>query len=298
MEKKLKNPNVRHAVNSWVSLIASIFIVCAVFWAVVFKILSEPTELVKEVGMQSFRMFTVLSNMFVAITAAITIPFAVDGIRDKNYHLPRWVINITFSSVTCVMLTFMISLFILSPNAGFVEIMLTTSNLVMHTLVPITAILVFLFVNIYHNVKFKTTFLALIPVLIYAILYFIMAIAVGEDDGGWRDHYQFQRLMPWYYVAILIMAIAFGLANLLKIVHNYMHRRDKAITQEYLHNSKEYDFETIEQAIEYIARENKKHDSAGELVVPRRTIKVLEKKYKSEKPLSYLCNVYVNEFLK
>ena len=33
-----------------------------------------------------------------------------------------------------------------------------------------------------------------------------------------------------------------------------------------------------------------------EEVVPRRIIKILEKKYKSEKPLSYLCGIYLDEY--
>ena len=176
--------------------------------------------------------------------------------------------------------------------------MATRTNLFLHTLVPITSIVLFAFVNVYHNVKFRATFFALLPVFIYATMYFILAIAIGEDDGGWRDHYHFQELMPWYYIAIIMFALTFGLANLLKFIHNYMHRRDKALTEQYLHNSDEYNFDTIEQAIIYLAQQNKLHDSAGELVVPRRTIKVLDKKYQCGKPLAYLYKVYIDEFCK
>jgi hypothetical protein len=161
----------------------------------------------------------------------MSIPFAVDGIRQKNYHLPRWIVNLTFISVTCISLTFLISLFILSPNAGFVYIMLSDTNLLLHTIIPITSIILFLFINTYHNVKFKTTFFALIPVIIYALIYLVLAIIIGEENGGWRDHYHFQQLMPWYFVFILIISITFGIANLLKLIHNRMHKRDKEITE-------------------------------------------------------------------
>jgi hypothetical protein len=67
-------------------LIFSTFIVVCVFISIIINVLSTPTEIVKEVGVQTFRIFTVLSNMFVGITAAMSIPFAVDGIRQKNYH--------------------------------------------------------------------------------------------------------------------------------------------------------------------------------------------------------------------
>ncbi|MBR6521060.1 MAG: hypothetical protein IKT47_00155 [Oscillospiraceae bacterium] len=262
------------------------------------NLLANPTEIVQEVGLKTFRMFTVLSNMFVGITAAMSIPFAVDGIRQKNYHLPRWIVNLTLVSVTCISLTFVITLFILSPQAGFVLMMATRSNLFLHTIVPLLAILSFLFINVYHTVKVKTTFYALLPVFAYAVIYLISAIAIGEANGGWRDHYHFQELMPWYFLFVIIMILTFGLSNLLRVVHNRVHRRDKAALETYYQTAVEYDLPTIEEVIAKIAAESKGNDAGGEVVVPRRIINILEKKYKSGKDLSYLCGVYLEEYLK
>jgi hypothetical protein len=287
-----------HGVNSWLNLILSSLLVIFVFISIVINLLSTPTEAVEEVGLKTFRMFTVLSNMFVAITAAMSIPFAVDGIRQKNYHLPRWIVNLTFASVTCITLTFLITVFILSPKSGFVLMMATGSFLFMHTLVPIISIVSFLFINIYHNVKFKTTFYALIPVLAYAVTYIVSVMIIGEENGGWRDHYHFLELMPWYCVFVIVMLLTFGIANLLRAVHNRMHKRDKAATERYYQNAPEYDLPTIEEAIVTLARENKKNDAGGEVIVPRRIIKFFENKYQSQKPLSYLCGVYLEEYLK
>ena len=47
-----------------------------------------------------------------------------------------------------------------------------------------------------------------------------------------------------------------------------------------------------------IGEKNKIHDAGGEVVVPRRIIKILEKKYGSQKSLSYLCGIYLDEYLK
>ena len=298
MEPKTNNFKKTHAINSWVSLILSIFIVIAVFISIVINLLANPSVLVEEVGIKTFRMFTVLSNMLVGIAVAMSIPFAIDGIRLKNYHLPRWIVNFIFISVNAISITFLISLCILSPFAGFVEIMVAGKNLLLHTLVPLTSIVLFLFINSYHTVKFKTTFLAILPVFIYAVVYLISAIVIGEENGGWRDHYYFQELMPWYYIFIIIMLLTFGIANLLRYVHNSMHRRDKIMTESYYQNSSEYNCSTIEEAIVKLAQENKKYDVGGEVIVPRRIIKFLEKKYESNKPLTYLCNVYLEEYLK
>ena len=297
MSTKINNFKKTHSINSYLNLFFSILIVGCVFIAIVLNLLKAPTELVEEVGLKTFRMYTVLSNMFVGITIAMTIPFAVDGIREKNYHLPRWLVNLLFVSTTCITLTFIISITLLSAVAGFSEMMLTGTNLLLHTIVPISTIILFLFINTYHTVKFKATLYTLIPILIYAINYLILAIFIGKDNGGWRDHYHFNEFIPWYYVCVAIFALAFGLANLIRAIHNRMHKRDKIATESYYQNAPEYDVPTIEEAIVKLAHENKQYDEGGEVVVPRRIIKFFENKYNSGKPLTELCNLYIESYL-
>jgi hypothetical protein len=297
MSIKINNFKKTHSINSWLNLVFSIAIVVLVFIAVVIKLLAAPTELVEEVGIKTFRMYTVLSNMLVAISVAMTIPFTIDGIRYKNYHLPRWIVNFIFISTTCITLTFIVSLTLLSAYAGFDVIMLEGTNLFLHTIVPIITIITFLFINIYHTVKFKVTWYALIPVGMYAIVYLISAIIIGQENGGWRDHYHFNEFIPWYIVFVIIFALVFGIANLLRTVHNRMHKRDKIATEEYYQNAPEYNLPTIEEAIKKLAQENKQYDKGGEIIVPRRIINFLNNKYQSNKPLSELCNIYIDEYI-
>ena len=286
-----------HALNSWLNFVLSTLVVVLVFIGVVINLLAAPTEIVEEVGTKTFRMFTVLSNMFVGIAMSMTIPFAVDGIREKNYHLPRWIVNLTFSAVSCVMLTFLVALTILSPRAGFAEMMGRGSNLLLHTIVPTVSMVSFLFINAYHTIPFKTTFLAMTPMLAYSVAYLVLAIFIGEENGGWRDHYRFEDLMPWYYILVIMLLLTFGIACLLRAVHNRMHRRDKLATERYYHTAPAYDLPTIEEAIRELAQEQKKYDVGGEVVVPRRIITILEKKYQSNRPMSELCRIYLETYL-
>lgn len=298
MENKVSNYKKTHAINSWVSLIMSSLIVIFVFISVVRNLITLPTEQFPEVGTKTFRMFTVLSNMFVAITSAMCIPFAVEGIREKNYHLPRWIVNLTYISVTAISLTFVTTITVLGPTQGYVLMLFKRSNLFVHTLVPIFSITAFLFVNTYHTIKFKTLLYAMIPVFLYASVYFISAIIVGEDNGGWRDHYRFTEIMPWYLALVVMMSAAFGLGALIRFVHNKMHQIDKVNFENYYMNDEEFNHPTIEEAVKHLANENKKYDTAGELIVPRRIIKMFIKKYESNKPLHELCSLYVDEYYK
>lgn len=298
MPTNVKVVQKTHSLNSWLNLILAVSTVVLVFISIVINLLAAPTEIVEEVGVKTFRMFTVLSNMLAGVAAAMTVPFAVDGIRQRNYHLPRWIVYLTFMSVNCITLTFLVALTILSPRAGFYLIMIEGKNLFLHTIVPIISIVLFLFVNSYHTIKFKMTFLAVSPVFVYAMVYLVSAIMIGEENGGWRDHYRFEELMPWYWVLPLMLLLSFGIACLLRVIHNMMHRRDKLATERYYQTASEYDLPTVEEAIRKIAEENKKRDLGGEIVVPRRIIKILEKKYQSGKTLSCLCGIYLDEYLK
>ena len=287
-----------HSLNSWLNLIFAVVIVALVFVSVVINLLATPTVIVEEVGVKTFRMFTVLSNILVGVASAMTIPFAVDGIRKRNYHLPRWIVTLTYVSVNCISLTFLVALAVLSPRAGFAPIMTDGKNLFLHTIVPILAILSFLFVNAYHTVKFKTAFLAVLPVFVYAMVYLVSAIIIGEENGGWRDHYRFEELMPWYYILPIMLLFSFGVACLLRVVHNRMHRRDQLATERYYQTAAEYDLPTVEEAIRKLARDDKARAADGDVTVPRRIIRFFEKKYQSNRSIAYLCGIYLEEFLK
>jgi hypothetical protein len=95
-----------------------------------------------------------------------------------------------------------------------------------------------------------------------------------------------------------MLLFSFGIACLLRVIHNLMHRRDKRATERYYQTAAEYDLATIEEAIQKIAAEHKQRDLGGEVIVPRRIIRIFEKKYQSGKPLTYLCGVYLDEYLR
>ncbi|MBQ7172929.1 MAG: hypothetical protein IJR88_02275 [Clostridia bacterium] len=71
---------------------------------------------------------------------------------------------------------------------------LQRSNLFLHLICPILSILFVIFVNDDHTISFKASLFAMIPVVIYSILYAILAIFIGPERGGWRDHYRFTQI--------------------------------------------------------------------------------------------------------
>lgn len=270
-----------------------------VFLAVCDQLLSTPDAIVQEVGWKSYHMFTILANMFAGIAAALCIPYAVDGLRYDNYHLPRWVVNVLYMATTGVALTFLIAVTVLSPMTSYYRMMLYSNNILFHTINPIIAILLFIFINSDHKVSFRSTFLAIAPVVLYAALYFVLVFVIGEENGGWRDHYQIRDItqyVPLPLVVLGMVLIAFAVALLLRAAHNSVHKKRKKQTVSYYQSADEFDCPSIDSAIEALAARNRSRDPGGELTVPRRILGMMEEKYKSGLPLRELCRMYIDAY--
>lgn len=270
-----------------------------VFIAVCDQLLSTPDAIVQEVGWKSYHMFTILANMFAGIAAALCIPYAVDGLRYDNYHLPRWVVNVLYMATTGVALTFLIAVTVLSPMTSYYRMMLYSNNILFHTINPIIAILLFIFINSDHKVSFRSTFLAIAPVVLYAALYFVLVFVIGEENGGWRDHYQIRDItqyVPLPLVVLGMVLIAFAVALLLRAAHNSVHKKRKKQTVSYYQSAGEFDCPSIASAIEALAARNRSRDPGGELTVPRRILGMMEEKYKSGLPLRELCRMYIDAY--
>ena len=270
-----------------------------VFLAVSDQLLSKPDELVQEVGWKSYHMFTILSNMLMGVAAAMCIPYAVDGLRYDNYHLPRWIVNVLFTATTGVALTFLIALTVLSPMTSFQRMMFYSNNILFHTINPILSILLFILINSDHRVPLKSSLYAISPVVFYAVLYFVLVFMIGEENGGWRDHYQINTITPYIplpFVMLGMILIAFGVATLLRLAHNKVHEIRKKEMEFYYQNADAFDAEDIQSAITSLAKINRAKDLGGELIVPRRIFQMMENKYHSQLSIDEMCKLYIDAY--
>lgn len=270
-----------------------------VFAAVIDQVLSTPDAVVSEVGQKSFRMFTILANMLMGVTAEMCIPFAVDGIRYRNYHLPRWVVNFLYIGTNGVALTFLIAVTVLSPATSFYRMMLYSNNILFHTICPVMAIVLFLFINTDHTISFKASVLSVLPVVLYALIYLIMVFAIGEEAGGWRDHYQIGNIaesVPIYLLFPILCLVCFGVSTALRVVHNLIHKKRKADLERYYQRAEAFAYPDIQSAIGALADIDRSRDKGGELTVPRRIMQMMEKKYQSGLSVKEMCSIYIEEY--
>ena len=201
------------------ALISAVVVAVCVCIGVTITLVTLHDENFDHMGIRTFCMFTVNSNICAGIAMMICLPFTIDGLRTGNYHLPNWVVDVMFVAVTAVALTFLVSLLLLAPVKGFVLIF-TGSRFFLHGVCPVLSIASFCCFICSHYIKLKETFVALVPVFVYAVLYFVMVVVIGEARGGWNDFYGFATRLPVWIPMSLILPLTFGIATVLRLLHN------------------------------------------------------------------------------
>ena len=186
-------------------------------------------------GLRTFCMFTVNSNILCGIAMLMALPYTIDGLITRNYYMPDWMVDLLFSGVTSVGLTFLVSLCILAPVKGFVLIF-TGSRFFLHGLCPILAMITFCFFITSHSIKLRESVYAMLPVMLYAMVYYFMVEILGPKNGGWDDFYGFLTRIPQWISLLSFMPLTFAIASVLRWLHNKNCIRLQRIEGELLHS--------------------------------------------------------------
>ena len=136
---------------------------------------------------KALKYFTVQSNIFSGVSACISLIYLIF----KKDKYPTWVVILKLISTTCLTLTFLTVLGYLAPLMG-IWLVFQGANLYMHLIIPVTAILVFIFIEPSVELKFKWNLFSIIPSGTYGIFY-IVCVSAFNDFGnidGW-DWYAF-----------------------------------------------------------------------------------------------------------
>ena len=276
------------------ALASCIIVVVCVCIGVTMNLTTLYDEDFDNMGIRTFCMFTVNSNILAAITSTAVIPYAVDGIRKKEYILPDWVVTLMMTGTTSVALTFLISLFVLSPVKGFVLIF-TGSRFFLHGVCPILNILAFcLFITSY-KLKIRDCFLSLIPVAIYAAVYFTMVVVITEARGGWADFYGFATRIPAWLSLIIIFPLTFGIATLIRLWHNHSFvRRRKNEAEIFLSY---FEGKPAEEIIFEMGKARAKIQPSGDVVIPMLVIKKIAYFTESDMSMEEASALYLNGYL-
>ena len=276
------------------ALISAAVVAVCVCIGVVTNLVTLYDENFDHMGIRTFCMFTVNSNILAGLSMLLCLPYTIDGMRTNNYHLPDWVVDLMFTGVTAVTLTFLVSLCILAPVKGFVLIF-TGSRFFLHGVCPILAILAFCCFICDHYIRLWETFLALIPVFLYAVVYLVMVVFIGEERGGWNDFYGFATRIPLWISLVTIMPLTFGIASLLRFLHNICCKRRRQRDAALYRASCEA--EDLRAIVENMARIRKRALRMDDIQIPSLAIKHMIQNSTSDMTLEEGCRRYLNAYL-
>lgn len=167
-----------------ISLMLNIIIVILVILGSIFMFTGfqfmEASELVLQttkLGM--FKYYTVDSNILMGIISLILIIYECRFIN-KKIKIPKKVHILKQIGTSGITLTFLTTLLFLAPQYGLYA-MYNNTNLLFHLIVPLLAIISYIFFEKYDN-KYKYSLLGILPMFIYSIFY-VINIVIHLDEG-------------------------------------------------------------------------------------------------------------------
>lgn len=178
---------------------------------------------------QNIVTFTVLSNIYLAVVAAIA---TIYNIFHKSSPLPRWLTTLYLSAVSSALITFFTVILYLAParalsGRNYFD-MLLEPMFFLHFFNPMLSAVVFIFFTDGAKLTLKSRFLALLPFVAYAICY-VLFVAILKF---WPDFYGL-TFNGRYYITPLVfvgfLAVDFGLATALSALNRkYLLHHEKA----------------------------------------------------------------------
>ena len=131
-------------------------------------------------GRLEIQFYTEDSNLLAMISSLIFIIFMIRNINKKKEKFPRWVNILKYVTTSCLAVTFLVVIFILSPmygSNGFETMMFHDSMLYHHTLCPIVALISFIFFEDCAPKGRKDYIKAILFTIFYAVITVILNIA-------------------------------------------------------------------------------------------------------------------------
>ncbi len=171
-------------------------------------------------GISNLKYFTVLSNEFCGIVAALWLVFSFLG--------KRFPALLKLMAVSAVALTFLIVAAFLAPMYPDLNLY-ENANLWFHLILPLAAMLEFILLKTQQRIPFKYAVFSALPALVYGIGYLVNILINGK--GEWPDTNDWYGFLNWGYpVGIAIFAVIvlmnFGMAALMRFVNNIHGKRE------------------------------------------------------------------------
>lgn len=201
--------------RAWGSLAVSVFIAVMVPVAWCMMLFSNSAIALTAMGLYSLKFFTVLSNLLVGAASLIYAVYLVRFLRNGT-AVPRWAHLLKYAGTVATTVTLMTVLLFLGPTIGYPP-MFVGANLWFHLIVPVAAIVGFVFFDTMHSLSFRETLLGVVPTLLYGIVYCANILINGVGQAPYtNDWYGFTmwgvQFMPVVFLVMLLATWLFAIA--------------------------------------------------------------------------------------
>ena len=154
-------------------------------------------------GKKSLRFFTILSNLFCAISALLLV-----------FSSSYWAWLLKYIGTVAVTVTLLTVMFFLGPNMGFKQ-MFSGKDLYLHLCGPLMAIVSFCFLERRYNLSFPLSLLGILPVIIYGFVYLFEVVILKN----WEDFYGYNKDGKWRLSMVAMFAGGFAVCMLIRILY-------------------------------------------------------------------------------
>ena len=208
------------------SFILHILTVVFVLIGTLIMVLVRSTGVLEENTIAVFKYFTFQSNVFMGIVSAIYVYYQILIIAKRIDKIPHVLSIFNLVGVSSVALTFIIVLAFLAPGYGF-DKMYTNANLFFHLLVPVVAMVNFMFYNRQEKYHFIQTLYTIIPSFIYGVIYFIIVASLNAYGDIKIDFYQFGKDGPFIGLLnfLAVMSISYVMTLIIYFVNRLVFKK-------------------------------------------------------------------------
>ncbi|MBQ7172417.1 MAG: hypothetical protein IJR89_09105 [Clostridia bacterium] len=208
--------------RSVIALCCVILTLILAFYGIIEGVNRTNTVLHKN-GFTSFIYYTMISNAFAALSAAFVFPFAIEGIREKRFIMPKWTALLHYMATVSIAVTMVFVLAFISwaaPDDAFGGV-----NLITHVICPPLILLSFFQLESGRLFTWKDRLLGTAPCFCYLIVYYVEVVLIGEANGGWPDIYRVRENISPVLAIPVFLLIAFGVSTAVALLSNCLTKK-------------------------------------------------------------------------
>ena len=155
-----------------------------------------------------FRYYTNVSNMTVGLISLINAIFLIVSLIKGEMVFPQILSIIKFMGLCMTTLTFFTVLLLIAPLTSYKE-MYENVKFITHLVVPVIAMISYLFLEERTHFAWKHSFLGMMPFVVYSLVYVSNVIYIK----AWPDLYKINAHGMWLLMVLAFYVFNFGITQ-------------------------------------------------------------------------------------